>query len=359
MSKKWGHDARLAQTLITGLTDVYAAKMGPALQQIAQELHDENLVHLVMENSPQVAWNKLQSVPEASSVRHTLAQFLQEHGHRCPAEPEISLPRWAEAPEQIIALVLGYVTANPIKSQSQERSLAESAQQTIEKQIGPFRRSLFRRILRRAKQQVRRRDNSRHFMAKLELCRRQLFMALGHRWHERGILWAAEDIFFLTHDEIDLIIKGNKLSSTESLSESIAARRQAYEFWCSYPIPEALDSGDNPLTNSAASIQHGLQGVPASGGIATGPVRIIHHPKEVVRLQPGDILVTLATDPGWTPVFPLVAGLILVYGGQLSHGAIVAREYGVPAVVNVPEAMSQLHEGMIVTIDGNKGNISW
>jgi len=359
MAKKWGHDARLAQALVTGLTAVYAAKMGPALQRIAQDLLDANLIDLVLENSPQAAWDKLQVLPEAASVRQSLEQFLQEHGHRCPAEPEISLPRWAEAPEQVVVLVRGYVTGKPVKAPAQEQSLAESAQQTIEKQIGPLRRSLFRQMLHRAKQQVRRRDNSRHFMAKVELCRRQLFMTLGHRWQEQGVLHAAEDIFFLTHDEIDLAMKGGKPALTESFAACVAARRLAHEFWSSYSVPEVLDFTGRPLPNSVPVVKNGLQGVPASGGIVTGPVRIIRQPSEVVRIQPGDILVTLATDPGWTPVFPLVAGLILVYGGQLSHGAIVAREYGVPAVVNVPEAMSQLHEGMIVTVDGSEGHISW
>ncbi|MBK8989689.1 MAG: hypothetical protein IPM39_27135 [Chloroflexi bacterium] len=356
MTKKWGHDARLAQTLITGLDGVYAAEMGPALQRLAQALHDANLVHVVRENPPQAAWDKLQTLPEATGVRALLKQFLHDHGHRCPAEPEILLPRWVEAPEQVIALVAGYV-GDIGQRDKQEHSSAQVAQQNMEKQLGLIRRVLFRRVLQQAQNQVRRRDNSRHFMAKLELSRRQLFMELGRRWHERGILSVAEDIFFLTHDEIDIAVRGSTTATAESLLERTAERRKAYEFWCSYPIPEALDAESRPLPNLALSAEQGLQGIPASGGMATGPVRIVHQPNEAARLQRGDILVTLATDPGWTPVFPLVAGLVLVYGGQLSHGAIVAREYGVPAVVNVPEAMTRLHEGMIVTVDGSNGRV--
>jgi pyruvate,water dikinase len=85
--------------------------------------------------------------------------------------------------------------------------------------------------------------------------------------------------------------------------------------------------------------------------------RLVVRPEEAVHLQRGDILVTRATDPGWTPVFPLVSGLVLEVGGQLSHGAIVAREYGVPAVVNVPAAMTSIREGQGITVDGTAGRV--
>ncbi len=360
MAKKWANDARLAQTLITGLTGVYAAQMGPALQRIAQALREADLVQVVRENPPQAAWNKLQVLPQVAVVREALGQFMDEFGHRCPAEPEISLPRWVEAPEQIIALAAGYLSAAPAEQENPRQPSAQAARRAFEKQLDPFRRSLFRRVLLLAQNQVRRRDNSRHFMAKVELSRRLLFVELGKRWHERGILSAVEDIFFLTHGEIGLVIEnGDATGLPRSIPALTAERRQAYDFWCSYPFPEAVDAGGNLLPNPQLSPAEGLQGVPASGGKATGPVRIIRSPLEAGRLQPGDILVTLATDPGWTPVFPLAAGLILVYGGQLSHGAIVAREYGVPAVVNVAEAMTRLQEGMVVTVDGSSGRVYW
>ena len=82
---------------------------------------------------------------------------------------------------------------------------------------------------------------------------------------------------------------------------------------------------------------------------------MIHHPREATHLRPGDILVTRATDPGWTPVFPIVGGLVLEVGGQLSHGAIVACEYGIPAVINVPGATQQIEDGQVVTVDGAVG----
>lgn len=360
MTRRWGSDPQMAQTLISGLSGVYSAQMGPALQRIAQALCEAGLQDFVKENAAQDAWNGIQTLPEAAPIREAVQQFLDKFGHRCPSEPEISLPRWADEPEQVIALAIGYISLDPAQHERLEPIPTQQAQQTFEKQIDPLRRALFHRIVQIAKNQVRRRDNSRHFMAKLDLPRRRLFITLGHRLQDKGVLASSDDIFFLTHREIDRLFQdGEAYQTTQSLIDLTAERRKAYSFWFSYPIPEAVDSAGMPLPNPPLAAERGLQGVPASGGSATGPVRIIYQPGESARLQPGDILVTLATDPGWTPLFPIAAGLILEYGGQLSHGAIVAREYGVPAVVNAVGATSRLKEGMVVTVDGSSGRIYW
>jgi pyruvate,water dikinase len=100
-----------------------------------------------------------------------------------------------------------------------------------------------------------------------------------------------------------------------------------------------------------------LHGLPASSGRVRGTARLIREPRQAARLKRGDILVTRATDPGWTPVFPLVSGLVTEVGGQLSHMAIIAREYGVPAVVNVRDAMRQIPDGTTITVDGTAGEV--
>jgi phosphoenolpyruvate synthase/pyruvate phosphate dikinase len=100
-----------------------------------------------------------------------------------------------------------------------------------------------------------------------------------------------------------------------------------------------------------------LQGLPASSGRSRGTARLIRRLEEATRLSKGDILVTQGTDPGWTPVFPLVNGLVLEVGGQLSHGAIIAREYGIPAVINVAGAMHFIQDGQTIEVDGSSGRV--
>ncbi len=100
-----------------------------------------------------------------------------------------------------------------------------------------------------------------------------------------------------------------------------------------------------------------LQGLPASPGRSRGTARLIRRLEEATRLSKGDILVTQGTNPGWTPVFPLVSGIILEVGGQLSHGAIIAREYGIPAVINVAGAMHFIQDGQTIEVDGSSGRV--
>jgi pyruvate,water dikinase len=102
-----------------------------------------------------------------------------------------------------------------------------------------------------------------------------------------------------------------------------------------------------------------MAGIPAAGGTARGVARVISTIAEAGRLRPGEILVTRATDPAWTPIFPLVGGLVLEVGGQLSHGAIVAREYGIPAVVNVAGATDRIADGQMIVVDGTAGRVSF
>ncbi len=140
-----------------------------------------------------------------------------------------------------------------------------------------------------------------------------------------------------------------------------AGRRQAFEHWLRVVAPEVLDAHGQPVAASAASASapgDGLSGVAASRGTVTGVARVVATPRDAGRLQPGEILVTRATDPGWTPVFSLISGVVLEVGGLLSHGAIVAREYGLPAVANVPDATRRIRDGQTITVDGTTGRVT-
>ncbi|MCG8352657.1 MAG: PEP-utilizing enzyme [Chloroflexales bacterium] len=310
------------------------------------------------------ALSHLETTPQARPVVEQLTLFLSEHGHRCPAEAEIMLPRWAEAPEQVVELIAGYLRAgdgvNPVAAETVQRAMRETAQAEIAGRLGPLRRKMFRFLLAQASNAIRQRDNSRHHLAKIDLPRRRLYAELGRRWAERGWLNTAEDIFFLLHREIEAVVAANDPAALhEPLQTLVVKRRKAYDFWCMVNPPEALDAEGRPLVDpvspGATSDDAVLQGIPASGGLARGVARLVQDPRDAARLQPGDILITRSTDPGWTPVFPLVSGLVLEMGGQLSHGAIVAREYGVPAVVNVYGALSRISDGALITVDGTQG----
>ncbi len=164
-----------------------------------------------------------------------------------------------------------------------------------------------------------------------------------------------DDIFFLTVSEIETIIE-NGISSQQDLRNRLANRRIAYEYWLTVVAPDAVGSDGKPIIEEMKDTKM-LTGVPASSGRVRGRARIVQDVREAMQLTSGDILVTQATDPGWTPVFPLVSGIVLEIGGQLSHGAIVAREYAIPAVVNVQGALQNIRDGQFITVDGTNGQV--
>jgi len=146
------------------------------------------------------------------------------------------------------------------------------------------------------------------------------------------------------------------LALKKDLHTVVADRRAAFDFWRHVTPADAIGPDGTPVVIQQADKSY-LQGVAASGGRARGTARLVRSVGEARRLTAGDILVTSATDPGWTPVFPLVSGLMLEIGGQLSHGAIIAREYGVPAVINVSGAMQSIQDGQVIVVDGTHGRV--
>lgn len=357
----WTKRKEVTQELVAGLPGIYSAEVGPALWRMAQALRELGLDRIVLDERPATALLMLQNRSEAQPFLEQLAQFLQRHGHRCPNELELLNPRWAEAPELVIEIVANYLrteeSLNPLEVEERRQQRRVEAVAAIERRLDPVRRAIFRAILKKAQQAITIRDNSRYFMAKFIFPMRALYACLGQRWVKRGWLQQADDIFFLTVSEVEALVEnGVSMSSPQAWQARVANRRVAYEYWLTIIAPDALGPDGKPIIEDATNI-YMLEGIPASSGCARGRARIVQDVREAMQLTAGDILVTQATDPGWTPVFPLVSGIVLEIGGQLSHGAIVAREYGVPAVVNVQGAMGCIQDGQMITVDGAHGYV--
>jgi rifampicin phosphotransferase len=373
---RWWIGKELAQDMVTGLKGVYSAEVGLALWCMARTAQESELQDILLTHDPITALNILQSSEKGLPIIELLEAFLARHGHRCPNELEMRNPRWAEAPEQVIELVANYLRASivgvglaptletitptlgAIATETRQQQRRTDAVALVEAKLGPLRRSIFRFLLKQAQRAVTVRDNSRYYMAKFYFPIRKVYAELGRRWTVRGWLKQPDDIFFLTLGEIEGLIEGNPTSvHPGALQTVVEQRRLAYVFWFTIIAPDAVGSDGSPIIEEEEHLNT-LKGTPASGGIVRGRARVVQTVQEAMSLRPGDILITSATDPGWTPVFPLVNSIVLEIGGQLSHGAIIAREYGIPAVVNVPGAMRLIHDGQLIEVDGSKGVIS-
>ncbi|HHY55003.1 MAG TPA: hypothetical protein GYA08_06155 [Chloroflexi bacterium] len=352
-------DETLAHTLAGGLSGVIAAEIAPALWEMAQTLKQLGFAHLVTELPPGNALAALRAAPEARPFLDQLDRFLQRHGHRCMVEAELLHPRWVEAPEQVLASLAPYLTMStaPAAVNADAARRRDEATARVERQLNWWQRRNFRRTLAQVHRFTRLRDNGQHYVVKLLLPMRHLYAELGQRWARRGWLAAADDIFFLVAEELTAVTTmGDPHRAGLQLATLAADRRAAHAYWFTQPTPDALDAQGMAVA-TAAGAGDLLTGMAASPGQVEGRARVVMTPAEAATLQPGDILVTRATDPGWTPVFSIIGGAVLEIGGTLSHGAIVAREYGLPAVVNAPQATQRVQDGQRIRVDGTRGQV--
>jgi pyruvate,water dikinase len=189
-------------------------------------------------------------------------------------------------------------------------------------------------------------------IAALSICRR-LLLSAGRELAQSGRIRRPDDVFFLTFAEARRALSG------ADQQELVLARRAEYERELQRRrLPRVLLSDGTGFYGAAPAAAQGdsrtLAGSAASAGVYTGPARVVFDPTGA-RLEPGEVLVAPSTDPGWTPLFMTAGGLVMEMGGMMSHGSIVAREYGIPAVVGVPGATTAIQTGQLVTVDGERG----
>lgn len=352
-------DATLAQMVASGLSGVITAEIAPDLWEMAQTLRQAELAAVVSTLPPAEALAALRDNPAAAPFFDQLQRFLQRHGHRCMVEAELLYPRWSEAPEQVLQALTPYFSmeVGPAAVSGSAIQRREAATAQIEARLNARQRRTFRKALGRLHRFTRMRDNGQNYIVKLLLPMRHLYAVLGERWAARHWLTAPGDIFFLVAEELTAVVEaGEPLKAGLELCRLAEDRRAAYTYWFTRPTPDALDAQGVPVA-VAATDGRTLSGMAASPGQITGRARVVMSPEGASALEPGDILVTRATDPGWTPVFSIISGVVLEIGGTLSHGAIVAREYGLPAVVNVPQATQHIQDGQIIQVDGTCGQV--
>jgi pyruvate,water dikinase len=360
-------DRSLTPKLAGGLSGVIAAEIVPALWQLAQQLDQLGLAAIVLEPPPAAALAALRGTLAAQPVLAQFDAFLARHGHRCMSEAEWLHPRWVEAPHIVIESLAGYLRAGssfdprPAIAQAEQDRLAATA--AIEGRLNPWQRGRFHWQLQRMQRFLLARDNGQHYLVKLMLPVRRLYATLAARWAGRGWLAQPDDFFFLVVEEVEAVLAGGdpQIAGLD-LPRLVSERRSAYRFWFDQPMPDVLDANGQPVAFQAASEQSEegtvLMGLAASRGQITGVARVVLTPQEAAHIRPGEILVTRATDPGWTPVFSVIGAAVIEIGSTLSHAAIVAREYGLPAVVNIPQATQIIRDGQTIRVDGNRGRVT-
>ncbi|MEV0613272.1 PEP/pyruvate-binding domain-containing protein [Nonomuraea sp. NPDC050404] len=295
-------------------------------------------------------------------AQREITTFLGKYGHRGVAEIDLGVPRWSEEPAHILGVLANYLRMNeeglaPSEMFARgEREARAAIDRVAARARGKarWRATVVRFALRRTRKYAGLRELPKFYLVKTLAAVRRSLLAVGEHLVSQGGLAAADDVFFLDLRETRAALNGG------DLRELVAGRRAAYEQERRRRhVPRVLLSdGTEPeaLSQPAAS-EGALTGTPASAGTVTGVARVVLDPTGA-HLEPGEILVCPSTDPGWTPLFLTAGGLVMEMGGAMSHGAVVAREYGIPAVVGVPNATDRIASGEEITVNGAAGTVT-
>jgi pyruvate,water dikinase len=293
------------------------------------------------------------------TLQSGLAAFLVRHGHRAVAEIDLGMPRWSEDPTHVLGVLANYLRLDDpeLAPDAVFARGAQSADAAVAAAVDRVRaRSRLRAVaLRFALRRVRRlaglREEHKDYLIRIFAHTRALLAAVGAELGARGRLDHPDDVFFL-----DLAETRSALAGTDC-RDLVAGRRAEYDRELRRRrVPRVLLSdGTEPEAVAVPTTGEGaLVGTAASAGTVTAPARVVLDPVGA-HLEPGEILVAPSTDPGWTPLFLTAGGLVMEMGGPNSHGAVVAREYGIPAVVGVADATTHIKTGQEVTVDGAAG----
>jgi len=329
--------------LLSDIPDVESADAVRALEALAEGIIDSAREEFLTSDAPDI-WLATQA-PEA--VRSAYANFLQRHGHRCLREAELREPAWEDEPIRLAKLLQTRVRVG-----RRERQRAEVDVAAIAAKLPSSGRRTLHFALPRARRAVASREITKSAAIRVQHEVKKAYRALGERLVADGFLPDADLVYFFTHAElVDFAETGKGLDSAK-------ARREQFEDVWDFEFPEISVGLPDPLEIDAPSPAEGtLRGVPVSRGTVEGRAVVANNLDDASRLEPGDILIARTTDVGWTPWFAIAGGIVTEVGSPISHGAVVAREYGIPAVVSVKGALG-VPDGARVRLDAREGTLT-
>jgi len=352
------------QTILRSLPFNPTTEMDLTLWRLAQQVRtDPTTMQVLLDTPPKNLTQDYHDGILPPTLQQGLADFLQTYGHRGIAEIDLGLPRWREDPTHILGVLANYLQlTNPeLAPDVQFQHGAEAAEAMIVEltrratRKGWLRGKLVGFFLRRARALLGLREMPKFCIVLLFAQMRTILWPIGKELTEAHRLENAADIFFITLSEAREALTGTDLRPL------VRERHANYDQELKRKhIPRILLSdGTEPVAEvqTVGSVDRMLKGTPASAGTIVARARVVLDPTGA-HLEPGEILVAPSTDPGWTPLFLTASGLVMEMGGSMSHGAVVAREYGIPAVVGVPNATERITTGQQISVDGSTGTVS-
>ena len=356
LARNWAGDreGELAKVLTVGLDGVKTFEINREMEILAERADaDPYLGRLFRTRKAKAILRSLAQRPEGKAFSRDFQEFLDRHGHRFNGR-DILHPTWRECPEIVLDMIKINLGSNRArKSLEQQRQKRKQAEVELKERIrrgrlGNSKVALFSLSLQYNQKYFVIRENMRyHSDLFLEQFRR-LYLEIGRRWQSEGRIRIASDVAYLTRDEIAEACRGR----SKVLSQ-VERRKREYKQYRFLRTPEVItdDTRLGPAVRPPEEERMLLRGEAASPGSVTGIARVIRQPRDILAFQKGEILVSEYADPSWTPILSAAAGMVIEAGGFLSHGSIVAREYGIPALVQVEHAMERIRSGDRLELD--------
>jgi len=355
--------------LLAGMEEMRDYDPKAAIQDVAAQVNqlDAATRQQVIHSSFQ-AFNAL---PGLAAVKREMAELLKNYGHLSDAGNDFSGVPWRENPEMVFQMVLKEAERLAREEMGQAAQMCNQAEEELgsgkaqkmrwdELKLNRWKRFWLKSSYQRARKAHYQRELVSSVYTYGYGLFRELFLELGRRLAQQGIIETGEDIFYLTWDEVREVVQsgapGTPVKGSGEVRLLIEQRQRELEQSRDLVYPDVIYGDVLPPVIETKEIERVLRGVPGSSGYYRGPVKVIRSMQDFDRLEDGDVLVIPYSDIGWTPLFARAGAVIAESGGMLSHSSIVAREYNLPCVVSVPQACL-LPDQAIVVVDGYKGEI--
>ena len=362
--QQWLGDKNGVDTLTQSVPDNVTSEMGLALLDVADVIrpHPEVVAFLAGVDDENFL-DELPGIAGGREARDAIQRYLDKYGMRCVGEIDITKPRWSERPATLVPMILGNVVN--FEPRAGERRFEQGLREAREKEQelvtrlkalpdGDQKAEEARRMIDRIRTFIGYREYPKYHMISRYFVYKQALLHDAERLVRAKVLRESEDIFYLRFDELHDVVRTNQVDD-----RLIAERKAAFRSHEALTPPRVLTSDGEAVAGSyrRADVPAGaLIGLPVSAGTVEGRARVILDMAEA-NLEAGDILVTAFTDPSWTPAFVAIDGLVTEVGGLMTHGAVIAREYGLPAVVGVQQATRIIQDGQRIRVNGTDGYI--
>lgn len=361
---EWLGEKNAADTLSQSVPDNITSEMGLALLHVADVIRPyPEVIDYLQRAKEDHFLDELVKFDGGRETRDAIYDYLSKYGMRCAGEIDITRTRWSEKPITLVPMILGNI--KNFEPNAGNRKFEQGRQEALRKE-----QELLDRLKQlpdgeqKAKETKRMIDLIRNFIGYREYPKygivsryfvyKQALLKEAEQLVQTGVLHDKEDMYYLTFEELHEVVRTHKLDD-----QIINKRKEEYKFYEKLTPPRVITSDGEVIAGEYKRENlptEAIVGLPVSSGVIEGRARVILN-MEYADLEDGDILVTSFTDPGWTPLFVSIKGLITEVGGLMTHGAVIAREYGLPAVVGVENATKLIKDGQRIRVNGTEGYI--